>query len=86
MYDSDLLLRRVNEQGEPVYMDESMKRREKERLEAIVRDQCGAAPTSPGSGAITRQPKPRRRFFPGRRMRGGRRRRFALLLLQTPPD
>lgn len=44
MYDSDLLLRRVNEQGEPVYMDESMKRKEKERLEAIVRDQCGAAP------------------------------------------
>ncbi len=44
MYESDLLLRRVNEQGEPVYMDDSMKRKERERLEGIVRDQCGAAP------------------------------------------
>ncbi len=44
MYDSDLLLRRINEQGEPVYMDDSMKRKEKERLEGIVRDQCGAEP------------------------------------------
>jgi Domain of unknown function (DUF4124) len=44
MYESDVLLRRVNEQGEPVYLDDSMKRKEKEHLEAIVRDQCGVAP------------------------------------------
>jgi len=41
MYQSDLLLQRVNERGEPVYMDDSMKRKERERLEAIVRDRCG---------------------------------------------
>lgn len=43
MYQADLLLQRINEQGEIVYMDDSMKRKEKERLEVIVRDRCGPA-------------------------------------------
>jgi hypothetical protein len=49
LYDSDLLLQRVNEKGEPVYMDDTLKRREKERLEAIVRDRCG--PEAPARAA-----------------------------------
>src|SRR4029453_18104834 len=44
LYDSDLLVQRVNEKGEPVYMDDTLKRKERERLEAIVRDKCVAEP------------------------------------------
>jgi Skp family chaperone for outer membrane proteins len=40
VYDSDLLIARVNEKGEQVFLDESMKRQERERLEAIARKRC----------------------------------------------
>ncbi len=49
LYESDLLLQRVNEKGEPVYMDDTLKRKERERLEGIVRDRC--APESAARAA-----------------------------------
>jgi len=42
MYQSDVLVQRVNAKGEPVYMDDSMKKKERERLEAMVREKCPA--------------------------------------------
>jgi hypothetical protein len=42
MYQSDALIQRVNPKGEPVFMDDSMKKLERERLEAVVREKCPA--------------------------------------------
>jgi hypothetical protein len=42
MYQSDVLVQRVNAKGEPVFMDDSMKKKERERLEARVREKCPA--------------------------------------------
>ena len=40
LYQSDMLLQTVNEKGEPVLMDDSMKKKERARLEAMVRERC----------------------------------------------
>jgi predicted XRE-type DNA-binding protein len=40
MFQSDALIQRVNAKGEPVFMDDSMKKQERERLEAMVREKC----------------------------------------------
>jgi Skp family chaperone for outer membrane proteins len=42
MYQADVLVQRVNAKGEPVFMDDSMKKKERERLEAMVREKCPA--------------------------------------------
>ena len=40
IYDSDLLISRVNEKGEQVFLDETMKKLERERLIVIARERC----------------------------------------------
>jgi hypothetical protein len=40
LYQSATLLSTVNEKGEPVYMDDSMKNRERQRLESMARERC----------------------------------------------
>lgn len=46
MYDSDLLLQRVDEKGQAVYMNDAAKRAQKARLEGIVRERCGPEPAA----------------------------------------
>jgi hypothetical protein len=40
LYQTDSLVQTVNEKGEPVFMDDTMKVRERQRLEGIVRERC----------------------------------------------
>ena len=40
IYESDQLISRINEKGEQVFLDESMKNREKEKLEGQIRERC----------------------------------------------
>jgi hypothetical protein len=42
MFDSGVPMQRFNEKGEPVYMDEGMKARERSRIEALIREKCAA--------------------------------------------
>jgi hypothetical protein len=39
---NELVIMRVNEKGEPVYMDESMKLKERARIETMIRERCPA--------------------------------------------
>lgn len=40
VYESDQLITRINEKGEQVYIDEATRARERERLQAQVRERC----------------------------------------------
>ncbi len=42
MFQSGVPMQRFNEKGEPVYMDESMKAQERDRIEALIREKCAA--------------------------------------------
>jgi hypothetical protein len=40
LYESDQVISRINEKGEQVFLDDTMKNREKEKLEAQIRERC----------------------------------------------
>jgi hypothetical protein len=40
IYESDQPITRINEKGEPVYIDEALRAKERERLQAQIRERC----------------------------------------------
>jgi hypothetical protein len=50
IYDSGLVVQKVDATGTPLYMDDNAKRAEKARLETIVRERCGAEPIQRAAG------------------------------------
>ena len=42
IYESDQPITRINEKGEPVYMDEARRAKERERLQAQIRERCAS--------------------------------------------
>ena len=42
IYESDQPITRINEKGEPVYMDEARRTKERERLQAQIRERCAS--------------------------------------------
>jgi hypothetical protein len=50
IYDSGLVVQKIDASGAPVYMDDNAKRADRTRLEGIIRERCGPEPTQRAAG------------------------------------